>query len=369
MLLSELDVDMLRISGWCQYAAERDFATLCSETELQNLLGTGFIKRHRKSGTIVLTGRGAEFLRDIYGKSIYSTPSSYREGIIQRRVRVASTLITAYRAGMDVFAESADELRGGFAMFLPSVTRGRGQNPWGNARLAALVRLGSLVGAVHYVEHGIGRLLLDDELAAFRSSVGFMRKPGMCLIFAGSSYGDILSELEASWGESSGRLVSYGEAYRRLNMPVYLIPCEAAGAVQLRLLAQPDYRRRLAMAALKGRYAPPPEDSPEWDAMFDGLPFVAAADMDLRRIDAAVSRALIQGYGMVALAALEEQARSVLFARYRDKGLARVFTLTESALSELGCGSTPARLRAERPFFTSKGDVANAPLIRVHRKA
>ena len=101
-------------------------------------------------------------------------------------------------------------------------------------------------------------------------------------------------------------------------------------------MAQPDYRRHLTKAALKAQYHPPPEaDASALDAVFCGMPFVMAADMDLRRIDASLNIARGRGCPQIAMAALKGQAEAVLFSRYRDPGLARVFVLTEAALAEV----------------------------------
>ena len=50
-----------------------------------------------------------------------------------------------------------------------------------------------------------------------------------------------------------------------------------------------------------------------------------AADMDLRRIDAVLQAAKANGMKQIAIATLRGQAETVLFPRYRDTGLARVF--------------------------------------------
>ena len=52
-------------------------------------------------------------------------------------------------------------------MFLSTLTRERGANPWGSTRVAAIAHLGDLFCAVHYVCPGIGKLSLTDELTAF----------------------------------------------------------------------------------------------------------------------------------------------------------------------------------------------------------
>ena len=86
-----------------------------------------------------------------------------------------------------------------------------------------------------------------------------------------------------------------------------------------------------------------------------------AADMDLRRVDAAIRAAQDQGMKQIAIAALRGQAEAVFFPRYRDAGLARVFVLTNEAISEV-TGSPPVPYIPPRTQFISpKGDVVDAP--------
>ena len=55
------------------------------------------------------------------------------------------------------------------------------------------------------------------------------------------------------------------------------------------------------------------------------------------------------------------------YARYRDTGKARVFTLTASALEEFFGSSGPVvHSPSHGPFFTAKGGVIDAPLIKTH---
>jgi len=153
-----------------------------------------------------------------------------------------------------------------------------------------------------------------------------------------------------------------------MKVPVHLLACDETGAMQLKIMSEPDYRSRLTQAALRGQYWPPP-DGLDCDAMFDGIPFLIAADMNLRRLDAAAEAARSRGYPQIAMAALKAQTSSVLDARYGEAGQARIFDLTESALTEF-FGCLPALYSPpDSAYQTKKGDVLYAPFIGAHRKA
>jgi hypothetical protein len=66
------------------------------------------------------------------------------------------------------------------------------------------------------------------------------------------------------------------------------------------------------------------------------------------------------GYSQIAMVALKEQVESLLGARYKNN--ARIFTLTQSALTEL-FGHPPALyMPPEDAYRTKKGDVLHARL-------
>ena len=128
-------------------------------------------------------------------------------------------------------------------------------------------------------------------------------------------------------------------------------------------MGAPNYRELLAKIILKTHYVSPPTDRAMYDALYQGVPFVMAADMDLRRIDAAVETTRSDGISQIVLAALPEQVETVLNRRYRETGKARVFTITESALREL-LGSTAPYTPPDLPFYTSEGSVLDVPPLK-----
>ena len=367
MVFSISDIDVLRLLRWCRYASPEDMARIFGETTLANLAAFKLIHTQRSGGVMNLTKKGNEFLDALLPGIPPEVPKTYREQDIRRRVRVSRVALTAYRAGASVFTTRVEELRHSPSLYLPSIARGRGANPWSNARIAAVARLGDLLAAVHYVCPGIGKILLTDELNTFSNNTSRIERVRRVLVFSGESYRDILAELSALPDDESPRLLSYADAHRKASLPVHLLPCNDTGALQLRLMSQTDYRRRLTMAALRSQYQPPPQEHPEWDAFFKGTPFVMAADMELRRIDTAVRSAQDLGLIPIAMAALKEQAEEVLNARYRDTCLARVFMLSPEAIGEVADPAlyTPPSTQFETP----EGGVANVPLIQTAGKA
>jgi hypothetical protein len=368
VLFSQRDIDILKLLRWCQYIRQADLRAAFSEAELTNLMYLGYVREYKASGVLMLSSQGDALLQGLFGPALPQITRSYHQSAIQRKLRIAQIMLTAYRAGLPVFLSKLGDIVNAPALCLSSVARAQGRNPWGNSRIAAIAAIGDLVCAVHYVCPEIGALMLEDEISGFYNQTANLEKYQRAFIFAGESYPSILKELANCSEADRYKLIRYGDAYEQIRLPIYLLSCDAVGAMQLRMMSAPNYRKRLSLLALNDYYQPPPRQVPEWDAMYQGAPFVVAVDMELRRMDAAIWAARERGYSTVTMVALKAQAEAVLFDRYRDTGLARVFVLTDEVAVEALDG-LEINMPAQKPYLTEKGSVVDAPLIQAHRKA
>lgn len=361
-------MDVLRLLCWCQNVRPDDLSSISTETERENLITLGLIKRHQRSDTLLLTNSGRAFLQAALEGDVPNLTLSYHDAAIERRVRLSSLMMTAYHAGINVFTITANSLAEPSTLFITAITRSRGHNPWGSARVGAIAHLGSTYYAVHYIYSGIGRMAVNDELAAFHNHTNFGKDTQRAFLFAGASYADIMEELKARDEKRDAKLIRYSEAYRGLHYPVHLLSCDETGARQLQIMAVPDYRVKISKLMLRSAYRPPPEDAPAWDATYQNRPFVIGADMNLRRIDAAIASAKKRGCLPISLAALDAQGDAVLLRRYKDTGYAVIYKVTESVLTELFGHPPSLYLPPCTQYLTKKGAVVDAPLIQVDRK-
>ena len=363
MMLSCRDLDILRLLRWCRMIRPKELCEAFSEDEVMNLSAAQMIRFSDAAKAWCLTPCGNRVL----GSSGVTLPPAkaptYREPDITRRLRLAQIVTTAYAAGVNIFLTKESELQSQPSLFLPFLHRNRGSNPWGSTRVAALLHTGDLMCAIHWVNPGIGCVALTDELTAFQNHTAAIPAKQRVIIFAASSYEEILSELDTVQEKQNTRLQSYREVYDCLKLPLFLLPCNGTGCLQLRIMGVANYRELLARIILKSHYVPPPTNRAMYDALYQGIPFVMAADMDLRRIDAAVEAARSDGLSQIVLAALPEQVETVLNRRYRETGKARVFTITDAALREL-LGSTAPYAPPDLPFYTSEGSVLDVPPLK-----
>lgn len=362
MIFTTRDLDILRFLRWSRFVQAKDLVGAFSKIEIQNLEILRLIKLYSPAQAYTLTASGNRLLDAAFPKLPAAVAPAYKAADTLRRIRQAKLMTTAYQAGVSVFTTDVSALCEQ-AMFLPMIARNRGSNPWGSTRVAALLHTGDLMCAIHWVNPGIGCIALTDELTAFQNHTAAISAKQRAMIFAASGYEEILAELDAGQANQNTRLQTYREVYDCLKLPLFLLPCNDTGCLQLRILSIPNYRELLARIILKSHYVPPPADRTMYDAMYQGVPFVMAADMDLRRIDAAVEAARADGIFQIALAALPEQVDAVLNRRYRETGKARVFTITDAALREL-LGSTAPYVPPNLPFYTSEGSVLDVPPLK-----
>lgn len=365
MIFSVRDMELMKLLYWCGNILPSSLSEIFDEETVGNLLAAGLIHTHKNSGSYSLTKKGALCLLDTGYPD--RAPLSYRKNLIERRLRISDIVLTGYQARLNLFIDIENQTAKQPTLFLPSLSRGKERNIWGSSRVAALLRLGDCCCGAYSVYPGVGRLNLEDEEKTLSACAARSQSKRTAFIFTGDTYRSILTELERADSSNDGRLISYREAWQKALPPVHLLPHGDTGALQLRIMAQPDYRRRLAQAGLGQGYASPPPELPHCDGMLRGLPFVIAVDMELRRLDTALEEARQAGFPELAAVALREQVRGVLRERYRDR--IKLFTITKETLTAAFGDELPLYRPGHEAFLTEKGDVIDVPPIQVRRKA
>ena len=145
-------------------------------------------------------------------------------------------------------------------------------------------------------------------------------------------------------------------------------------------MAMEKYRPKMAGLLLGKGYQPPDPHIPDSDGLLsDGkarLPFVAAVDMDLKRIDRAYRAARETGYPKLALGALEPQAKALQLI-YQVTGKAVVYSVAIpdllKSLRDSGRQGLADALRLYEPptaaYITQEGGALHASAVPSHRKA
>ena len=110
MIFSQRDVDMLKLLCWCQFIQPRDLRGIATEGERKNLMGLGLVRRHEKSGALLLTSKGQLLLEHLLDGRVPQTTRAYHPPLMERRVRVSRLVVAAYHGGVDPFTFGPEEL-------------------------------------------------------------------------------------------------------------------------------------------------------------------------------------------------------------------------------------------------------------------
>ena len=367
MVFCTNEIEALLLLRWCHFIPVKDLRAVFSKTTVETLQSVGCITVNEKYKAYILTNQGNRFLSQYFDHIPPLTRRTYRESNVAHRIVSSRFTLCAYRAGMSVFTAEQSEIETEAAFYLTALSRTASNNPWGSSRVVALVHLGDMICGVYPIGSNNTKVSLNDELTAFNNNTARFRCKKRGIIFTGKSYEAIHSALSVSDTPVKAKYVSYGDFYARTSLPTFLIPWNDSGAMQLHMMLHPDFRVRMTMAALGSHWIAPPKEHSEWDAIYEDMPQILAADMNLKRIDAAILSAQACGCAPVCLSALSGQA-DFLRKRYKPEGLVKkvvTFSSGKDAVREELTLHTPS----DRLFVTKKGAVIHAPPIKNAGKA
>ena len=361
------EIEALLLLRWCHFIPVKDLRVIFSKTTIETLQAVGYITVNEKYKAYILTNQGNRFLSQHFDHIPPPTRRTYRESNVAHRIVSSRFTLCAYQAGLSVFTTEQSEIETEAAFYLTALSRTARNNPWGSSRVIALVHLGDMICGVYPIESNNTKVSLNDEMTAFNNNTARFRCKKRGIIFTSKSYEAIHSALNTSDTPGKAKYISYGDFYARTSLPTFLIPWNDTGAMQLHMMLHSDFRVRMTLAALGSHWVAPPEENSEWDAIYEDVPQIMAADMNLKRIDAAILSAQACGRAPVCLSALSGQA-VFLRKRYKPEGLVKkvvTFSSGKDAVREELTLHTPS----DRLFVTKKGAVIHAPPIKNAGKA
>ena len=387
MLFDCSDIDLLRLTGFLKNLPigqeEKYSLRLLTPSVLGPLQEYGYLGLTRNGLSYSLKPAGYDLLCSLG----FDYPQDKRQPShlpeLHRRFEGASIFLTFYRAGIEVFSPQFSGLHQPLAYVHGSVIRRdscmANTKLFGGCRFSGIGRIGDTAYAVHFIDGN--RMCYSTELRLLQNAI----HPYGChagLIFARNSYLEAARLLAAAPPEEKARndSVTYREAYEKTSLPVHLLGCSDAGGFQLRIMALEDYRPKMAGLLLGKGYQPSDPRIPDSDSLLsDGktrLPFVAAVDVDLKRIDRAYRAAREAGYPKLALGALEPQAKALQLL-YQVTGKAVVYSVAIpnllKSLRDSGQQGLVDALRLYEPptaaYITQEGGVLHASAVPSHRKA
>jgi len=379
MLLGYSDIELLRLAAWCKNLSSDMNDSIHSQVlnpsriELLNQAGLLMVTENGKSLRLRENGwRLLEYLGFIYHKD-----SSYRSAY-ERRVEISRILLTFWRAGYSVFGSALRDM-GASRVFIHSMAARRdgiqGGDIWGGAAFWGLGRFGNTIASCYYFTgHEKAPLNYRSEKAMLDKAAAYLgAKPAMILAGKGSSgsgyarMARALGNTKAAKAPGSGERLTYSDIYHSSQTPIHLLECSDEGALQLLIMAQEDYRKRLGGVVFHGA-KPPPVGVTGADGALgvsDTVPWLLAIDMDICRINRAIRQTVNAGYPMIVIACLSKQeaALKLLFG----ENAAKYVIITEKNITD-AFGAVCLYEPAPGPYLDLEGGMIDAANLPVYRK-
>jgi len=388
--LGNTDIELLQLAAWCKNLPSDMTKSIASRTfdstriKLLDQAGLLNVTENEKS---VRLREGGWRLLDYLGSG-YHKDSSYRSAY-ERRVESSWILLTFWRAGYNVFGSALVDLapiRAYASSMAARRNAARGGDIWGGAVFWGLGRHGNTVSSCYYFT-GNEKMLLgyrSEKILLDKAAAVLGTKSAM--IFAGkgskgSGYGrmaKVLRKTKAVKAPAAGEKFTLTDIYHNAMTPIHLLECSDEGALQLLIMAQDDYRKRLCNIVFRGYDTPPvgitSADGALHVSQTEIVPCLLAVDMDISRIGRVIRQTTSAGYTLIVIACLpkQEAALKILFG----DDIAKYVIVQEKNIIE-AFGVIRLYEPAPGPYLDCKGgiiDAANLPVRRkmgkqAHRKA
>lgn len=299
MLLDKPNIELLKLIAVCKdYPVISRYSEvyLLSKTNTETLLDKGLLCLSRDQRRYRVTNMGYDLLNLAGFPCQQDMRREANELTLLRREQSAQVMLTLLLAGVDVFVNNVSQLTNERsyiqAGMIRRLQRASGRNVSGNTRFTGLA--GGSGYAFYYITDPHGKLFYQSETRIVSALLSQSRRNSPEVIRPAVVYmGDDYTSLCNTATTSATTKATYRTAFDNFKMPVYLCPCNPDGAFQMRIMLQPDYRKRLIEAML-GPQIPNPFYQ-GCDGTLDGDPFILAVDMDLRRITGMVNAARNSG--------------------------------------------------------------------------
>lgn len=312
MIFDVADIDLLRFVATVKNMPPRLYQSFKACTwepaRVEALCSQNLITENRNHLSYALTTQGGAVLASL-GYTAALDSKQPAKAKLDRRLQSAWVSALFYRTGCNVFGNRLQALTQTPA-YLPSNalrrdTASPATHVFGGVRYMGIAHHNAdALLLAHYVDDQY--MYITSEMRMFNAAVApYEGKPA--IVYCGETYESIIKLLTVPGAFQPAKrrgsdAVTYRIAAERTQYPLYLTETSDRGALQLMILSQPGYRRRIAEFALQAGYTAPPDNAAMLDGMMGEVPFLVCVDMDFTRIRAAVKYA--KANHMPALAAV-----------------------------------------------------------------
>ena len=343
MILDQKDGECLKLIGLCRYlpvglnkkysneAVYKDTITNLQERRLIKLTSDERCYKLTSVGKSTLQKIGYIFKEDarwVLGDKRYI-----------RRQMCAEVNVMFHSAGINIFAEKTEELDKKNIGYIPllSVRSKEAGASLSCAHMSGILKSGDTAYVVYYISdetdgvHVSFEESITKQLLSNIDSVKYTK-----IIFAGKSLEKLWKLIfETNTPKRLGnQMTPFALAYDKFTYNILFFAHSRYGALQTQIITTPNYRKQLADYFCKGKTEIPVSLS-YCDGFYHDAPFIVAADMDLKRLRAALTQAEQYGNQEPAILCLDFQEKVLKqFLEYYKVRSAQIFALPFSEMKK-----------------------------------
>ena len=255
MILDNFDSRVLTLCGLCRYIptglSGRFKTKLFNREMINNLQVHGLVKLLGNGKSFKLTYEGLNVLAEMgYSFAQDNKTDTKRKGY-GRKLKNAELNILLDLAGIEVTCKEPGELAGketGYITSLASRADG-GKKALAGTRFAGILKLRN-TAYIAYVPLAENEWLIPGyEREIFLSQVSAMGKiRNVCVLLAGTTLDELYDCLMQKGGAGAYGRRHYRDALEEMGTEYALVPLNASGVIQMRVMSIPDYEQRILNA-------------------------------------------------------------------------------------------------------------------------
>lgn len=345
MLLTNAEIDLLRLCGWCKDLPAYSQYLDCSD--FKALLLTGLLFNSRNGQSVRLTNEGRNLLETV--GYVYEKDNTVRSvgSRLTKRLETSELMLFLFQGKTDVFCSSVPD-RNSPLSFLPAfaLRREKNKNPLGTARFNGMLYTKNTATALYYISDRNDGLYPETERNTFSMNILTGGRKSAAAFTGVGELGELLTFAQRK--TTNSRALPYFDAVRRLDCSVSFFPLSENGARQMCIMSVKEHRRIIAQNILKKKYTPP--EHRWYDA---GGKILVGIDLDFPRMETAAE----YGVHIFLLDWQVDAAKEIL--RGKKAVLHPIKTGEAEELLEL---SPELHTKETKPYVTKEGELLSAPI-------
>lgn len=296
MFLGSSQIEFLRLCAMARYmscdsAGKYDLLS-CKKRVIKECLDVGLVRELEGSCRCYrLTRSGRDLLYDS-GYSFYEDVRPHKQGtIFDRRIFHGDICLMMHCAGIDIFAESLQEMDRADNIYLPSlIIRAKTKSKVvAGTRFYGILRVKDTAYVVYYADENNDGVFPGYEEQTFINIISGLKtvRHKKILLVNETLEGLMSAVFTNEQKELKSGLISYSEIMERWSYDVHVLPLNMDGVTGLRVIGNENIQERIA-----ARFGDKLPNMKFFDAVADGYGYIIGLDMNISRVKRALAYAI-----------------------------------------------------------------------------